>query len=168
MIEIRICDRVVVDHPSCTEPLTMVGYNLDVGGLILQPSSGPSLTVHPDLVRPLVEAAPIVQASPGARNTDPDTSHMADAETSKAADQNLVLLTHADHPDGLTDFELGAIHGRQQTSLGKRRHDLEHADVPLIEFAGLKRPAPSGSLARVWRITAAGIAAANRLRKATA
>jgi hypothetical protein len=93
---------------------------------------------------------------PGARLTDPETSHLA-ADRSKAltaADRRMVLMVHANHPLGLTDFELADITGRQQTSVGKRRGELR--DLGLIAETTERHPAPSGSPAIVWKITEAG------------
>lgn len=91
-----------------------------------------------------------------ARSTDPETSHRAAKRVSsnKANDYKLVLRIHAEHVDGLNDFELAAFAGRAQTSLGVRRGELR--DAGLIEYAGFTRPSPSGSPARVWRLTEAG------------
>jgi len=104
-----------------------------------------SATVQPDLFTFV-----------SARSSDPDTSHEAGRRTPslRAHDRRRVLIAHATHPDGLTDFELAALVGRQQTSAGKRRGELR--DVGLIEQTPLRRPAPSGSPAIVWRITPAG------------
>jgi len=44
--------------------------------------------------------------------------------------------------------------GRQQTSAGKRRGELR--DAGYIEDGLMRRPAPSGSMAIVWCITAKG------------
>lgn len=93
----------------------------------------------------------------GARTTDPETSHAAAlmSTTQKAGDQRAVLSAHYRvRGDGLTDFELAAYLGRQQTSVGKRRGELR--DLGLIEQTELRRPAPSGKSAIVWRITANG------------
>jgi hypothetical protein len=46
---------------------------------------------------------------------------------------------HDANPDGLTDFELGAMVGRQQTSAGKRRGELR--DLGYIEETALRRQA---------------------------
>ncbi len=93
---------------------------------------------------------------PAARNTDPDTSHdAAKAHPNiRARDRMLTLREHLRHPDGLTDFELAANLGRQQTSLGKRRGELR--DAGLIYDTGIRRPAPSGSPAIVWALTDEG------------
>lgn len=86
-----------------------------------------------------------------ARPTDPDTSWDAASDASIKADTHRarVLATLRSHPDGLTDFELAECLGLQQTSAGKRRGELR--DKGLVEDTGLRRPAPSGSLAIVWR-----------------
>jgi hypothetical protein len=66
---------------------------------------------------------------------------------------------------GLTDFELAAVTGVQQTSIGKRRKEL--VDLGLVASvldpaAGkpATRPSPSGSPSMVWRATADGISRA--------
>lgn len=89
--------------------------------------------------------------------TDPETSHQAAelARLNKTRDQELVLRIHAQHPFGLTDFELAAFAGRQQTSLGVRRGELRSAG--LIDKTEERRPSPSGSPCVVWRITRAGL-----------
>jgi predicted deacylase len=93
---------------------------------------------------------------PTARATDPTTSHDAAtrATTRQASDCALVLDVHRQHPEGLTDFELAAHTGRQQTSLGVRRNELRKAG--LIRDSGHKRPSPSGTLAIVWTLTDQG------------
>lgn len=97
-----------------------------------------------------------------ARATDDVTSVIAAENASRRVPfgRMLALKLHYDHPEGLTDFELAELSGWQQTSIGKRRGDLmnpEYFDPPLIEKTGLTRPSPTGSPARVWRITEAGI-----------
>ena len=91
---------------------------------------------------------------PLARRSDPDTSHAAakDAGLKASHGRQLVLRHLADSP--LTDFELAARTGWQQTSIGKRRGECMAAG--LVGATVLKRLTPSGSLARVWEITAAG------------
>lgn len=79
-----------------------------------------------------------------------------------SGDQMLVLLAHSRHPQGLTDFELGASVGRAQTSAGKRRVELERAG--LIEFTGARRATGGGGTAGVYRITADGLALAIKLK----
>ena len=103
---------------------------------------------------------PFSPGGPGVRITDPETSWLAAYKTPwlRAHDRWNVLLAHVARPTGLTDFELGDIVGRQQTSAGKRRGELR--DKGLIEATDLRRSAPSGSSAIVWRITTAGLRAA--------
>lgn len=93
---------------------------------------------------------------PRARLTDPSTSHEAAVDASKRSPRHRVLAarTLAAHPEGLTDFQLAEKTGLQQTSIGKRRGELMAAG--LVEDAGTKRSAPSGSMATVWRLTEAG------------
>lgn len=74
------------------------------------------------------------------------------------------LLALAAEPDGLTDFELAEKVGSQQTSAGKRRHELVTAGW--AEFAWVHRASPSGSKARVWKVTEAGARKAAELRAA--
>jgi hypothetical protein len=98
---------------------------------------------------------------PRTRTGDWSTSLDAAAAVSLSDGRLLALKTLYTHPAGLTDFELAAKTGRQQTSIGKRRGEL--ASVGLVEVLRdeedwpIKRPAPSGALALVWVITAAGV-----------
>jgi hypothetical protein len=104
---------------------------------------------------------------PGARLTDPDTSHKAANEHQliRRRDRAAVLHVHAAHPRGLTDFELADIMNRQQTSVGKRRGELR--DMNMIIETPERRAAPSGSSAIVWQITEYGVAMARQLRSET-
>jgi len=97
-----------------------------------------------------------------ARNTDPPTSHNAKTH-GFALDREKVFDVHYRHPDGLTDFELAAIMGKQQTSVGKRRLELCH--IGFVEDAGFTRPAPSGASAIVWSITGLGLLAYRRKKE---
>jgi len=63
---------------------------------------------------------------------------------------------------GLTDFELAAVTGVQQTSIGKRRKELvDHGLVAsVLDPATGKpatRPSPSGAPSMVWAATPEGI-----------
>lgn len=87
-----------------------------------------------------------------------------DAYRIAARTKTLALVTHAAHPDGLTDFELAALTNVSQPSIGKRRLDLQRDGY--IEETDQTRPAPSGSRATVWRITASGVAAASNIHRA--
>lgn len=84
-----------------------------------------------------------------ARRTDPETSHQA-AASDRARDRDRALAALRAAPDGLTDFELGDAIGRQQTSAGKRRHELMRAGV--VCDSGLRRRTPSGATAIVWKV----------------
>ncbi len=82
------------------------------------------------------------------RATDPDTSHSA-AAPDRAIDRERALKALRQAGDnGLTDFELGELIGRQQTSAGKRRGELR--DAGRVRNSGRRRPAPSGHGAIVW------------------
>lgn len=104
---------------------------------------------------------------PVARKTDPITSHEAAADaTMRASHGRLLALRTLFNSGPLTDFELAARTGWQQTSIGKRRGECFHAglveaDADPVSGDKRKRPAPSGSMALVWRITKAGIAFLN-------
>jgi hypothetical protein len=97
-----------------------------------------------------------------ARATDDVTSVMAAERAAGhvSLGRMLALKLHYENPEGLTDFELAKLSGWQQTSIGKRRGDLmnpKYFPTPLVEKTGLTRPSPSGSPARVYRITETGI-----------
>lgn len=103
------------------------------------------MTAHPTLF----DTPPV----PRARHSDPETSHEAAQGAARTAprdrDRALVALREAG-ARGLTDFELGDVIGRQQTSAGKRRHEL--MALGLVEkVAGVRRASPSGAQAQVWR-----------------
>jgi DNA-binding transcriptional ArsR family regulator len=92
---------------------------------------------------------------PVARWSDPDTSHAAARDAKVLAGPNRRLAYEAlcrAGERGLTDFELAAITGVAQTSIGVRRKELVRAGY--VEATPLRRPAPSGSMAIVWRVKA--------------
>jgi predicted transcriptional regulator len=98
---------------------------------------------------------------PNARNTDPETSHGAAEDATFKASKHRVLALKTLHRFGpLTDFELAFRTGLQQTSIGKRRKECQDAGLvtTLLGVNGekVKRPAPSGSSALVWTLTAEG------------
>lgn len=99
-------------------------------------------------------------AAKAVRRTDPATSKQAARRNpdQRSVDRLRVLKLHAEHPEGLTDFQLAAILRGQQTSLGKRRGELR--DEGLIAETTERRPSPSGSPSIVWKITEAGKAEA--------
>lgn len=95
-------------------------------------------------------------SEPVARRTDPPTSWRAARGVDGNNDRRRAYdALAAAGTAGMTDFELGAAIGRQQTSAGKRRHELMTCSPPLVEWAGTTRPAPSGAQARCWRLIAA-------------
>ena len=66
-------------------------------------------------------------------------------------DRARALQVHRANPDGLTDYELADLMGRQQNSAGKRRGEL--VELGYVVDSGTRRPAPSGAKAIVWRVT---------------
>jgi len=98
---------------------------------------------------------------PNARNTDPETSHDAAEDASfKASKHRLLALKALFTYGAMTDYELAARTGLQQNSIGKRRKDCQDAGLVtvLMDVNGgkVRRPAPSGSSALVWTLTATG------------
>lgn len=93
------------------------------------------------------------------RSTSIEAAQMSGFKSS--AGRLLALRTLAAHSAGLTDFELAAITRTFQQSIGKRRGEC--MKFGLVEIAldehgqPIKRPAPSGAPALVWRITQAGL-----------
>lgn len=85
---------------------------------------------------------------PGARKSDPDTSHAAAAKIRSRKVYEDVLAVLREGP--ATDFEIAACLGGQQTSLGKRRGELR--DAGLVQDSGERRASPSGSPAIVWKL----------------
>ncbi len=75
-----------------------------------------------------------------ARISDPPTSHAAARRTveSRSKHRELALRVLRENPEGLTDFELAEKTGVQQTSIGKRRKDLERQG--LVVATDKRRP----------------------------
>ncbi|MFZ2488099.1 MAG: hypothetical protein WAZ19_08240 [Anaerolineae bacterium] len=95
-------------------------------------------------------------ALPMWRTADPDTSRDAAIlalETTATLRQRCLTALVAAGADGLTDFELAEIVGRQPTSAGKRRGEL--VALGLVEATDRRRPTPSGATAIVWVATEA-------------
>ena len=101
---------------------------------------------------------------PGYRNTDPSTSRHA-KKFNLNKDRVRALEVHGRNPDGLTDYELAAITGKQQNSIGKRRGELCDYGFAEEKVPQTKRKAPSGSLCLVWSITASGVLLDQHLRQ---
>jgi len=100
------------------------------------------------------------EAPPGARNSDPETCHMAAASAAiRASHGRLRALSQLSY-GARTDFELAAATGVQQTSIGKRRGECAKAGlVEAVVGADGKRvtrPSDSGAPATVWQITDKG------------
>lgn len=91
------------------------------------------------------------------RPSDPETSHAAAKATNRSRGQALALTALAQHGPS-TDFELAEHTGLQQTSVGKRRLDLQR--LGLVDATDDRRPTPSGALAIVWTLSTAGHRAA--------
>lgn len=108
-------------------------------------------------------ALDFTQPVPAARYRDPETCHSAARDAARHSNHGraLVLKALGLAKAGLTDFELAELTGWQQTSIGKRRGECVAMGwvegATLADGAKVKRAAPSGSLALVWRITEAGL-----------
>lgn len=118
---------------------------------------------------PLKEVNRTTSVEPRARLGDPETSHVAARNAAVTAGNNrgLALLALVDAGQrGLNDFELAAVTGKAQTSIGCRRKEL--VTLGLVERAPIHpRPSPSGSPSIVWRATPEGIAKARTIRDAS-
>jgi hypothetical protein len=100
------------------------------------------------------------EPKPGARNSDPETSHAAaDTAQMKASHGRLRVLQFLAADGPMTDHELAAVTGVIQTSIGKRRGECrDHGLVEAVLDNGTvaSRLSPSGSRATVWQITKKG------------
>lgn len=101
-------------------------------------------------------------SAPSFRASDPETSRDAAALASLTAPtvrQRALAALRAAGADGLTDFELAEIVGRQQTSAGVRRKELERAGLVVVLLGAdgrpVRRSTPSGATALVWIATPA-------------
>lgn len=135
----------------------------------------PFSAMHPEVakaVRQFDDVSGITRDPPGTRATDPVTSHEAEAKVRPHASEGRRLVLSALYLGPLTDFELAAGTGWQQTSIGKRRGEcvaLGWVDaVTAPDGTKCKRPSPSGSPAIVWAITASGREAYIEMRKGKA
>jgi hypothetical protein len=104
---------------------------------------------------------PIRFPYPLARNSDPSTSYEAARDASFKASEHRVKALQAFFDFGpMTDFELADATRLQQNSIGKRRKDCQDAGLVDVltneDGVKVKRPAPSGSKALVWKLTQAG------------
>lgn len=108
---------------------------------------------------------PSRELHPSVRVNDPDTCREP-SEHRMSKGRALALQAHAEHVSGLTDFELADHTGKAQTSIGKRRKELELAG--LVVATTQRRPSPTGSPATVYRITPDGVRLARLLEEAEA
>ena len=85
-----------------------------------------------------------------ARNTDPDTSHLA-AETAsvRGPNQRLKVWEALNTLGEATDYELSIACGILRSSAGKRRQEL--LELGLVESTGRRRATDTGSSSIVWR-----------------
>lgn len=102
----------------------------------------------------------VVKLGPGRhRTTDPETARLAAEAAGERLNEHqwlvLASLIEAGR-DGLIDHDHEARNGLIQTSAGKRR--IELVRLGLVQWTGRKRRSPSGQLARVWGVTARGVA----------
>lgn len=105
---------------------------------------------------------PNPEQHPAKRVNDPDTC-VEPSQQRMSKGRLKALACHYLHPDGLTDFELAARTDTAQTSIGKRRGELEKAG--LIVATTTRRPSPSGAQATVYRITSQGVGYIARLNE---
>lgn len=107
--------------------------------------------VQPDLFTP----------TPGARLTDPLTSHLAAQAHTRPATRDIhdkVLAILLDGP--ATDFDLARRTGLKQTSVGCRRHELCKQDPPLVEELDRNGRSDTGSPCNRYQLTDHGRARA--------
>ena len=100
------------------------------------------------------------KAPQGFRNTDPVTSREAAERAAMGASHGRLLVLEHLSERAMTDFELAAATGWQQTSIGKRRHECMMAGLVERALDGrgedVRRLSPSGSPALAWAITEDG------------
>lgn len=98
-------------------------------------------------------------SAPRARLSDPATSHEAALKAALGASRGRMLVLQCLAVRAMTDFELAAATGWQQTSIGKRRHECQMAgfvERAQEHGADVRRETPSGSMALAWAITGEG------------
>lgn len=88
-----------------------------------------------------------------ARNSDPDTSHLAalavEGERANKL-ENIVLQALRDHPDGLTNHELVAVTGITWNTITPRVHPLVRKRF--VVDSGLRKMGPKGKRVIVWKL----------------
>lgn len=100
-------------------------------------------------------------AQRSARAADPETSRLAAERAGKFRRNGWLLVLEHLSVRPMTDFDLAAATGWQQTSIGKRRLECQRAGFVDRARDGrgedVTRESPSGSPALVWAITPEGI-----------
>jgi hypothetical protein len=138
--------------PGDVDYVTTVGQpRSGDGALTVRFESGATLIVDPRFVVP-----GWLRIGPGARNTDPETSHLAAVRDSLRDHQRRVLRALYEHEAGLLDHAYPDLPDVNlgQDSAGKRRGEL--VALGLVADSGRKGRTPRGKQAIVWQITAAG------------
>lgn len=113
---------------------------------------------------------PADHTPPMVRRSDPDTAHEAAQRAKVSAGTNRARALHAfavAYPAALSDFDLAERTGIQQTSVGKRRLELERAGL-VYRCPGVTRPSPTGSPAQCYSLTDAGRVLADELARPSA
>jgi len=96
------------------------------------------------------ELSLIFSASRLARNTDPDTSHLAAKTASvRGPNQRAQVWQAIKDLSEATDYEIAIHLGILRSSAGKRRQEL--TELGLVEATDKRRLTDSGSAAIVWR-----------------
>lgn len=83
---------------------------------------------------------------PRARNTDPDTSHMAAAQADDLAIKHHLIIIAALHTPG-TIYDIAARTNLDHNAVARRMPELERMDLAYTD--GQKKGA-SGRMCRVW------------------
>lgn len=99
----------------------------------------------------------------GARNSDPETSHLAGQNLDLKGEHRIKALLALDDGDKLSDFDLEKETGIAQTSIGVRRGELCKAG--LVEDSGERGKSPRGASVILWRCTERGHQIAAQIRE---
>ena len=115
------------------------------------PATYRTSTPHKDLYKCLRGHTTAVTAVPGARRTDPETSHQAAASrVGKIAGQQERILSRLQVFGPMTADQLDQIIGWWVTTAGRRLPELaEMGSVRMLEKTGTTR---SGRQARLWEM----------------
>ena len=142
--------------PGCSAP----GATIAATAPTPPPGPSPARGIPSANAQPGPSLLDLLDATPLARATDPDTAHhAARAQAGRlTADMRLVLAAHvAAGERGLTGPELAAATRRTYEQIGPRRKPLERAGLVEQHERRPKDPTqPHGSLVWAYRATAAG------------